>query len=51
MMINVTIDYIPSAYKKIKNKITNKKGKAVMNTGVDNYLVNRGVELIGECFN
>ena len=52
MMINDTIDYIPTAaYKKITNKITNKKGKAVMNTSVDDYLVNRRVELIGECFN
>ena len=48
MMINDAIDYIPMVYKKIKNKITNKKVKAVMDTGVDNYLVNRGVELIGE---
>ena len=30
MMINDAIDYIPTAYKKIKNKITNKKVKAVM---------------------
>ena len=37
--------------KKIKNKVTNKKVNAVMNTGVDNHIVNRGVELIGECFN
>ena len=51
MMINDTIDYILTAYKKITNKITNKKGKAVMNTSVDDYLVNRRVELIGECFN
>ena len=49
-MINDAIDYIPMAYKKIKNKIVNKKAKAVMNTGVDDYLVNGGVELIGERF-
>ena len=50
-MINDAIDYIPiMAYKKIKNKITNKKVKAVVDTGVDNYFVNRGVELIGERF-
>ena len=48
MMINDAIDYIPTTYKKIKNKITNKIVKAVMNTGVDNYLVNRGVKLLGE---
>ena len=51
MMINDAIDYIPTAYKKIKNKITNRNIKEVMDTGVDNYLVNRGVELIGERFN
>ena len=51
MMINDAIDYIPTAYKKIKNKITNKKVKTVMNTGVDVYLGNKGVELIGERFN
>ena len=49
--MNDAIDYIPTAYKKIKNKITNKKVKAVVDTGVDDYLVNRGVELIGERLN
>ena len=44
MMINDAIDFVPTTYKKIKNKITNEK---VMNMGVDDYLVNRGVELIG----
>ena len=48
MVINDAIDYIPTAYKKTKNKMTNKKVKTVMETGVDDYLVNRGVELIGE---
>ena len=47
MMINDAIDFVPTTYKKIKNKITNKKVKAMMNMGVDDYLVNRGVELIG----
>ena len=51
MIINDAIDCIPTAYKKIKNKIINKKVKAVMNTDVDDYLVNKGVELIGERFN
>ena len=51
MMTNDAIDYIPTAYKKIKNKITNKKVKAVMNTGVDDCLINRGVDLIGDRFN
>ena len=40
-MIN---DYIPMAYKKIKYKITNKKVKVMMDTGVNDYLVNREVE-------
>ena len=51
MMINDAVDYFPIAYKIMKNKITNKKAKAVMDAGVDNYFVNRGVELIGERFN
>ena len=46
MMINDAIGYITTTYKKIKNKITNYKVKAVMDTGVDNYLVNRAVKLI-----
>ena len=51
MMINDAIGYIPTTYKKIKNKITNKNVKSLMNTGVDDYFVNKGVELIGERFN
>ena len=51
MMINDAIDYILMAYKKLKNKITNKKVKAMIDTGVDDYLVNRVVELIGERIN
>ena len=51
MMVDDAIDYIPMAYKKIKIKTTNKKVKAVMHTGEGDYLVNRGVELIGERFN
>ena len=43
MMTNEAIDYAPTASKKIKNKISNKKVKAVMDTGVDDYLVNRGL--------
>ena len=34
-----------------KMMINEAKIKAVMDTGVDKYLVNRGVELIGEWFN
>ena len=50
MMINDAIDQIPTAYKKIENKITNKKVKSLMSRDVGDYLVNRGVELIGERF-
>ena len=50
-MINDAIDYIPTAYKKIKNKIKNKKVKAVLDTGTDDYIENKGIELIGERFN
>ena len=51
MMINDAINYIPRACTKIENQITTKKLKGVMNTGADDYLVNKGVELIGERFN
>ena len=51
MMINDAKDYISTTYKKTKNKITSKKVKAVMVTGVDNYLVNRRIELISQKFN
>ena len=51
MMINDAIDYIPTAYKKIKNKIKNKKVKAVLDTGTDDYIENKRIELIGERFN
>ena len=50
-IISDAVDYPPTAYKKIKNKITNKKVKAVMNTGIADYLVNKGIELIGQTFN
>ena len=48
--IGDAIDYLPTAYRKIKNKI-NKKVKAVINTGVDDYLVNKEIDLIAEKFN
>ena len=51
MMINDSIDDIPTAYKKLKNKIKNKKVKAVLDTSIDGYVVNKGIELIGERFN
>ena len=50
-IIRDAIDYLPTAYKKIKKKITNKKVKAVLNTSIDDYLVNKGIDLIGERFN
>ena len=50
-MINDAINYIPTAYKKIKNKIKNKKVKAVLDTGTDDYIENKRSELIGERFN
>ena len=50
-MINDAVDYFSMAYKIMKNKITNKKAKSVMETGVDDYFVNRWVEVIGERFN
>ena len=49
-MTNNAIDHIPTAYKKIKNKIKTKKVKGVLDTGVDYYVINKGIELIGERF-
>ena len=37
--------------KKNEKQSNQQKVNTVMNTGVDNHIVNRGVELIGECFN
>ena len=51
MMIDDAIDFIRTPNEKIKNKITNENVKAVMDTTLDDHLVNRGVELIGERFN
>ena len=50
-IVNDAIDYLLMAYEKIKNKKTNKKVKAVLSTGIDDYLVNKGVNLIGARFN
>ena len=50
IMINNAIEYIPTAHKKIKNKIKTKKVKAALDTGVDYYVVNKSIELIGERF-
>ena len=51
MVIKDAIDYIPTAYKKLKNKITNKKAKAALNTGIDNFILNRDIKLVGELLN
>ena len=51
MVIKDTTDYILTAYKKLENKTTNKKAKAVLNTGMDKYILKRGVKLVGEPFN
>ena len=50
MMINDAIDYIPTAHKNVKTKIKNKKVKAVLDTGIDDYVVKKGIELTGERF-
>ena len=49
-MIHDALDYISTAYKKLKNKIKNKKVKAVLYTGINDYVVNKGIDLIGEQF-
>lgn len=46
-----TIYYVPTVYKNLKNKVKNKIVKSVLDTGVGDYIVNRGVGLIGEPFN
>ena len=51
MLIKDAINALPTAYEKIKNKITNKKVKAILNTGIDEYVVNKGVNYLGERFN
>ena len=51
MLINDAIDCIPTAYINIKNKMRNKKVKTVLDTGIDDYFVNKGIDLIGEQFN
>ena len=50
-IISDAIDLLPTAYKKIKNEITNKNVQAMMNTGIEDYLVNKGIDLIFERFN
>ena len=50
-MIKDAINYMPTAYKKLKNKTTSKKVKTILDTDIGDYVVNKGVDLIGEPFN
>ena len=50
MIINDAINALPTAYKKIKSKITNKKARAISNTGIDDFVLNKDVNF-GESFN
>ena len=50
MIIKDAVNALPTAYQKIKSKITNKKAKAILNTGIDDYIVNKGVCYLGERF-
>lgn len=50
MIINDAIEYVPTAYKKLTNKLKNKKARAVLDTEVGDYIVNRCIDLIGEPF-
>lgn len=50
MVIKSTIDYIPTGYKKLKNK-NEQKAKTILDTGIGYYLVNRGIDLICESIN
>lgn len=51
MIIKDAIDYVPMVFKKLTNEIKNKKARAVVDTSVGDYTVNRGIDLIGEPFN
>ena len=51
MVIKDTIDYTPTTFKEMKNKIMNKKSKTILDTGIGDYLANRGIDLICESFN
>ena len=51
MVIKDAISVLPTAYKKIKSKITNKKAKAILNTDIDDYVVNKDVNYLSESFN
>ena len=50
MIIKDAVNALPTAYQEIKSKITNKKAKAILNTGIDDYVVNKGVCYLGERF-
>ena len=51
MLINDAIEYTSTAYKSIKNKKRSIKVKAMFDNGVDDYVVNEGIDFIGEQFN
>ena len=51
MVIKDVINGLPTTHKKIKSKITNKKAKAILNTGIDDYVVNKDVNYLSERFN
>ena len=41
VVIKDTVDYLPTAYKKLQNRITNKKVKTILDTGICDYVVIR----------
>ena len=45
MIIKDAINYVPTVYKKVINKKKNKKARAVLDTGVGEYIVNRLIQL------
>lgn len=45
MIIKDAINYVPTAYKKVINKNKNKKARAVLDTDVGEYIVNRLIRL------
>lgn len=51
MIIEDAIDYVLTTYKELTNKIKNKKATAMLDAGVEEYIVNRGIDSVGELFN
>ena len=50
MIIKDVIKVLQTACKKIKSKL-NIKAKAILNAGIDDYVVNESVNYLGERFN